>query len=294
MEEYDEAEKYFLETIKADSESLIAYVNLGILYTRPTKEDFRKAAQYFEKALKLDSDNLTIWSNLAEVYLKLNLKEKAETEYKKILRITNGHLDTLIGLGEVFSALADDKDEDQYKQAINYFTKSIKLANSYTGSRRLRKKELASVHYSLGYAKVKLYEYEKPIGDTSLLTDALADFKNCYVLDSDHHKSERAKEKVEKVLDKARHHYWFSEKIGPWLIVIPSIFVFIVSQISLFLKEPIILDIGSYLTLTFLPLVFIVIGLYLPNILKLKFAGVEIEKNSIQQMTMPSSLGIRK
>ncbi len=294
MEEYDEAESCLLDAIKEDKELVVAYINLGVLYARPEKENLRRAAQYFEKAIRIAPDDLTVWSNLAEVFLKLNLKEKAEIEYKKILRITNGHVDTQIGLGEVYIAFGEDRDEDQYKQAIDYFSKSISLANSQAGSKRLRKKELASVHYSRAYARVKLYEFTKPVGDDSLLIDALADFKKCYELDPDHHKSARAMEKVESALNKAKR-YWFTEKIAPWLIAVPSIFVFLISQMSVLTKQPLdITEIGPYLTMTFVPLIFLIIGFYLPHILKLKFAGIEIEKSSVQQITMAGSLGIRK
>lgn len=190
--------------------------------------------------------------------------------------------------------MGEDKDEDQYKQAIDYFTKSISLVNSQTGSKRLRKKELASVYYSRRYARVKLYEFTKPVGDDSLLVDACADFRKCNELDPDHHKSARAQEKVENALSKAKR-YWLTEKVAPWLVAIPSIFVFAVSQVSVLIKEPLnITEIGAYLTMTFVPLVFLIIGFYLPHILKLKFAGIEIEKSSVQQITMAGSLGIRK
>ena len=300
MEDYDEAEKHFLDLTKQNSAFMgEANAHLGVLYSMyPEKENLRLAAQYFEKALKNDPDNLTIWSNLAEVYLRLKLMEKAETAYKKILRRARNHLDTRIGLGEFYVALAENQDEDQYKQAIQYFTNSINLAGSPNRSKRLRNKELAAIYYSRGYARVKFYEYEKPIGDYSLLIDALADFKECFRLDKDHHKSERAIEKIEAVLNKTRHYSRFSEKVGPWFVVIPSACVFLFTQASLFFNMPhmplVIKDTGSYLTLTFLPLLFIIIGLYLPNILRIKFPGVELEKSSIQQISTPSSLGIKK
>ena len=293
MEEYDEAEKCFLDALKKDPESATAYAGLGVIYTRPAKEDFKKAAQYFENALRSDPDDLTVWSNLAEVCLKLNLQEKAETEYKKILRITTGHVDTQIGLGEVYKAMGE-KDGDQYEQAITHYTKGIKLAEPLTGSKRLKKKELAAVYYSRGYARVKSYEYSKPVGDDTLLNDALEDFKKCFDLDPDHHKSGRAKEKLAKRLKKFTRH-WLTEKIGPWLILIPSIFVLALSQASFWYKEPLYLvDAGSYLTMTFGSLVFLVIGLYLPQIMKLKVAGIEIEKSSVDQITTSGSLGISK
>jgi tetratricopeptide (TPR) repeat protein len=60
------------------------------------------------------------------------------------------------------------------------------------------------------------------------------------------------------------------------------------------------LPVGYYSLLTFGSLMFMVIGLYLPQILKLKVAGIELEKSSIDQATggdqavAASSLGIGK
>lgn len=94
----------------------------------------------------LDPDNLTIWSNLAEAYLKLNMKNKAETEYKAILGITQGHIESHIGLGEVYTAMGDDGDGDMFDSAIHHFCEGIKLAKSMEkdskspkrGSKRLK------------------------------------------------------------------------------------------------------------------------------------------------------------
>ena len=51
---------------------------------------------------------------------------------------------------------------------------------------------------------------------------------------------------------------------------------------------------GYYAVLTFGALIFMVAGLYLPQILKLKVAGIQLEKSSAEQITTPSALGISK
>lgn len=52
--------------------------------------------------------------------------------------------------------------------------------------------------------------------------------------------------------------------------------------------------VGSYALLSFGSLMFMVAGLYLPQILKLKVAGIELEKSTIDQIATTGSLGIRK
>jgi hypothetical protein len=52
--------------------------------------------------------------------------------------------------------------------------------------------------------------------------------------------------------------------------------------------------IGYYYALTFGFLLFMVVGLYLPQVLKLKFAGIELEKSSVDQSQAGRTVGIGK
>src|SRR6185295_5909551 len=49
---------------------------------------------------------------------------------------------------------------------------------------------------------------------------------------------------------------------------------------------------GYYGLLTFGSLLFMVVGLYLPQILKLRVAGIELEKSSVDQAATGGTLGI--
>jgi hypothetical protein len=59
-------------------------------------------------------------------------------------------------------------------------------------------------------------------------------------------------------------------------------------------KAKIIESVGSYALLTFGSLIFMVAGLYLPQILKLKVGGIELEKKPVEQITTSVSLGITR
>jgi hypothetical protein len=54
------------------------------------------------------------------------------------------------------------------------------------------------------------------------------------------------------------------------------------------------LDAVQYIAITFGALVFFVAGLYLPKVLKLKVPGIELEKASMDQISIATSIGIRK
>lgn len=373
MGQYSDAENYLLKSIEKDKESAEAYASLGVVYTR--MERFKKAIACYEDSLRRDPDNLTVRSNLAEAYLKAKVLDRAESEYKKILAITAGHVESLIGLGEVYTAMAEDGDGDMYEQAIEYFARGKKKAESGEGSKNLKKKDLAALLYSRGYASVKLYEAPKTRRDEKQLREAERDFRECVQNDPEHHKAKRALEKIQKRLERFSAQS-LTERIAPLVVAFLSLYIFVATQIGFFYghtrsaKPPSINEVvpraasvevapvkadvakgkeatrapgpdavhsaakkgasksaevpvkteggdaskdkavkstfkpeaappeamgaGYYALLSFGSLIFMVAGFYLPQILKLKVAGIELEKSSVDQITTTGSLGIRK
>jgi tetratricopeptide (TPR) repeat protein len=163
VEDFTAAEPVLFEAMKEDGDSPQPYADLGVLYSR--KGDYTKAVQYFEQALQKDIDDLTVRSNLAEACLKAKLADRSEAEYKKILGVTALHVESHIGLGEVYTAMGDAGDSDMYDEAIRCFTRGIMNGRSTYGSKRLKKKDLSAALYSRGYANVKLYEDSKRPND---------------------------------------------------------------------------------------------------------------------------------
>lgn len=257
--------------------------------------------------------------------------EKAESEYRKILGITHYHVESHIGLGEVYVAMGDEGDTDTYSHAIAHFTEAIKIAQSGEGSKRLKKQELAAVLYSRGYARVKLYENSTFVTDESLLSRALDDFNKCVKNDPEHYKGRRA---IEKLSSRIRRFYpqFLTEKIGPFLILVSSAVIFTLSQWSFWsflfnnpntklaselssnitavetqgrgetkkeetekeTESDRTINAAQYILLTFGSLTFMVVSLYLPQLLKLKIAGIELEKSTIDQIKVTGTLGISK
>src|SRR5262249_31946305 len=88
-------------------------------------------------------------------------------------------------------------------------------------------------------------------------------------------------------------------KLGALLLFCAAAAVFVFVQLDFFfprygllgptkhIDEPL-----TYGTLTFGALVFMIAALYLPNMLKFKVAGIELEKTATNQVSSPSSLGI--
>ena len=155
----------------------------------------------------------------------------------------------------------------------------------------MKKKELADVHYARGYARVKLYEESKTLRKESMLHEAYKDFEECVKNNPEHHKAKRAFKKME-----ARIARFSPESVrgkwGPFIIIGLSFLTFVFSQVGFFSVK--IIPIGYHILLTFGSLLFIVVGLYLPHILKLKVGGIELEKSSVDQIRTTTPLGIEK
>ncbi|MGP1387014.1 MAG: tetratricopeptide repeat protein, partial [Thainema sp.] len=293
----NEAEDYFLRALEQDPDSAEAYANLGVLYTRKVherEEDFEKAVDYFRIALNYEPNNLNIWSNLAETYLKLERLHRAEAEYRRILQISPGHVESLIGLAEVYVAMGVDGESEFYHRAIRYFTRAIRIADAKMGSKFLKNQERVDILYARAYAKVKLYESENLTINEKLLQSALQDLDQCLRINRSYDKARRAREKIKKQIQRFTPQ-WFIEKMGPVVILVLSVLVFALSQLSFFISWPIQLaGTNQYVVLTFGSLTFMVVSLYLPQILKLKVAGIELEKSSVNQIQTPRNIGINR
>jgi hypothetical protein len=77
-------------------------------------------------------------------------------------------------------------------------------------------------------------------------------------------------------------------------VLTPSLLVLTLAQSCFFLGRPKPIDAAPYIGLTFGALIFVVVGLFLPQIQKIKGAGIEIEKSSITQITTSGTIGISK
>lgn len=368
MNEYKDAEEYLKKALEKDGESAEAYSSLGVIYIR--QEEFKRAIECLEAARRRDPDDLEIRTNLAQAYFKAGLFEKAEAEYREILDVTSYHVESHIGLGEVYTAMGEAGDGDRYDQAIRYFTETINIRHPENWSKSLNKKELAAVYYSRGYTQIKRYEASRTRREEKqLLQISRDDFSKCYQNDPNHYKGKRALEKIEERLRPFSSN-WLTEYGGPTIIFILAFFLLLSSQFIFIIGKPVFEEsfsitekafdslkaakipedilkelenikekkfIGSeeflselqkkvrtslssenkslilkqtslgktyqglqpikeshHIMLTFGMLIFMIFGLYLPQILKLKVGSLELEKSAVDQLKTPGMLGISK
>lgn len=307
--DYDQAKEWLEKACQKDEKDggVLGYkrtpkpvAGLGVLYARQKK--YRKAIACFKEALEIDNDDLSLRSNLAEACLRASQLDEAESEYNRILMVAPQHIESLIGLGELYLALADAGDVDMYDQSVMMFSNALKLAQQKTGSKRLRKKEMATVLYLRAYARVRTFEATKLIRDQRSLFFARDDFRICFKTDPELYHAKRAIEKIDKYMT-ARSPQRLMEKFGPFIVLLFSSIVFVITQLGFFLDTTKIsslslfnrankIDPNHYILLTFGSMLLMIASLYLPQILKLKFVGLELEKSIVDQVATLSTLGI--
>lgn len=311
VEEYGKAEDPLTEAFSKNEafdadvkKSARPATDLGVLCMR--REEFKEAIQHFETAVEMEIYDLSMRSNLAEAYLKDKQLEEAEKQFQRVLQTAPDHVESRIGLARVYAAFGETGDPDMYDAAIDQYSKAITLAMRNTGSKRLKKKELAAVLYSRGYARVKFCEASKS-KDRGLLYPARVDFSDSLEMDPELFKAKRAVDKIDKVLPR-RTPQGLLEKWGPLVILGFSTFVFLLSQLGIVLsfmdksKPPLLgaldqaryLHVNEYVALTFGSLLLMVASCYLPQLLKLKVPGIELEKTVVDQTTSVGTVGISK
>ena len=142
---------------------------------------------------------------------------------------------------------------------------------------------------------MKHYEAADASKDVKLLQKALKDFKECERKDPDHHKAKRA---VTRLKERLR---FFSgdhmrDVVAPRAIFLLSAVAFSFLQIGFYGRLPLSpeIRIELYVPMTFGLLIFMVAGIYLPQVLRLKVGSIELEKSSIDQVRPSGTLEISK
>jgi len=255
-----------------------------------------EAVKHFRQALLVKPGDLTLQSNLGNALLLCKKFESAETQFEQVLKFAPGNIDALRGAAQVCIELADDGDPDQYEIAVQFLTKALEYGrNRESGSKHLSNSDLAKIYYTRGYARTKSYEAgASPNPLIASLKIASDDFRKCNEADPNDSKARTAIEKINKRKRKRRGEF-LVEVLGPAIIFCLSVLVFLFAQLaflrSLFYEPPVhalVKDQWAYFSLTFTSLLFMIAAAYLPQLLKLKLPGIELEKAAVGKVSAPS------
>jgi tetratricopeptide (TPR) repeat protein len=302
LDEYKDAKHYLSQALSLDPGSALAHANLATAYS--AEKQYGKAAECLAASLRREPHDLSVRVKLAEVNLRLEVFDEAEAHYRQVLRTTRGNVEAHAGLGEVLTRIADRGGEPElYEDAIAHFIEAEALATSMKsevaarrGSSRLSATQLASVLYGRGYARVKLYEarldegLRSRRGNRRLLAEASADFAAAIKVNRDHFKAQRAHEKVER-WRKPGVDRRLLEELAPLVVVSLTLCALLALQLIFFTGWPVRPTPAEWLVGTLGLLLFVFAGLSLPQLLKLKVGGIELERSAVEP-GVPTSLGI--
>lgn len=127
------------------------------------KCDFKSALANFELAQKLEPTESTIYHNIALTYSKMDEKDLAIKNYKKVVQIDEKNYKALASLGDLYT------EKKRFKEALTYLNKALLINPNYVlthffmGNYRLKTGDfdLALDSYkkakSLGTKSAKIY-----------------------------------------------------------------------------------------------------------------------------------------
>ncbi len=283
----ERAEHHLQSVSSTDPNLPEVWLYLGIANIQ--KSNTHEAVLCFQRAVSLAPTDLTARSYLAEA-LRLNSElGLAEAEYKKLLEITDRHIESHVGLGSLYETLG--KNAADYNQALYYYGTALQIADSRNISRRLTNKEIAALHYARGNTCIKLYKIpEARVSQgKELLKQALGHFKKCVARDP----NPWAKEAV-AVLEKRLGTVSFRsvmEEFGPLVMAALAGLIFLGTQVYALIgivnDSP--MSIVSYGFLTFSAIILLGSGFYLPRILPLPIGGLDFpqSRDSIVSPSVP-------
>lgn len=296
MGEFEAAEKNLLCAIKEYKndrkqqnakkryEETDVLTKLGLVYVH--NEDFKSAINYLSHALERDSYDINIRNYLATTYFYAGHLNRAEVEFKKIVRIAPEHIKSRIGLAETYISMGDINDDTyMFDEALRQLKKVIELNGLGIDSISIGDKELAYVHYLTGYARVQNYNISESKWNEDLLKTAVVDFENSYNKNPENYPAKRAMIKLKESLGNLKYKGLFV-KHAPNFVIIMSIIVFILTN-GYFIYNCIVnrgpdligkVKIHYYGILIFGTIALIIAGASLDQILKIKVPGVELEK----------------
>lgn len=106
-----------------DQDFFDAYLQLGLIYSANNNP---LAIEYFNTAINLQSENILPYYNLGLFYQENGQIDKALANYRMILDMQPGHVNTLYNIGYVYLVYVQD-----FKTAVDYFSRVIELEPAY-------------------------------------------------------------------------------------------------------------------------------------------------------------------
>jgi tetratricopeptide (TPR) repeat protein len=115
---FEEAERYFLESIKRDAQFALAYDALGVLYGVQSR--LKRAIAAHQRATEIDPKNPKSWHNLGFALTLARDYQGAIKAYQKSITLAPNHKKTYVNLGMTYGVLGQDEEAARmFKQALS-------------------------------------------------------------------------------------------------------------------------------------------------------------------------------
>ena len=235
LSQYDESLRYFLKAISKfedaglDNMVGIVYSNIGRLYY--LKNDFQIAIDYYYKGVKIEmqSENKRAagrsYTSIAELYYYLNEPDSSKYYILKAIDMQEANLDN-VGLSRSFSVLGFiNKKEQNYTVALDYYKKSISLAENQAALDELRiaLKGISRVYAVIGNYE-KAFDYYLKYSDIQLKQFDISHLSDINQLEERLKFDEKEREIQKLLLQRQKNLTWFSIALAIMALVLTILF----------------------------------------------------------------------
>lgn len=124
LQDYNNAEKFYLRGLKKDSNMNYALLNLSTVYNIVGKND--EALNSLEKAIKNDPKNERIYYNMALIYNEIGNKEAAEKSFSKSIELKSTNPRVYYNYGLILN------ENKKFKEAVAVLQKGLTINPSAT------------------------------------------------------------------------------------------------------------------------------------------------------------------
>ena len=115
---FEEAERYFLESIKRDAKFALAYDALGVLYGMQSRLKQSLEAHY--RATEIEPDRAQLWHNLGFALTLSRSYRKAIKAYQKAITLAPNHKKIYVNIGMTYGVMGQyDEAKRMFKQALS-------------------------------------------------------------------------------------------------------------------------------------------------------------------------------
>lgn len=125
----EDAIKTYELALSIDDSDASVYFNLFLLHLDGVSRGSEKARYFYNQAIHRDRSYSTVYNNCGIIYLRYNRLKKAETEYKKFLRVNEFDANVLNGLGHICLA------QRRYIKAQEFFDQCLSACKNYPEAR---------------------------------------------------------------------------------------------------------------------------------------------------------------